>query len=558
MAAAAVMCGHAEAKTMVINVRPSDGDATSAIRSAIEKAARQKGKNQVVIRFQEGGVYNISRSKSTPVLYYVSNTTSEQENAMPVKHVGMLLKDMHDVIIDGNGATLMTHGEMTPWVLDNCSNVTITNLAIDAADPSVAEMTVEQTDSLSFTARVNKRSKYAIENGKLHWTGEGWDFTDGIAQIYYPETKETLRSGSPVADAIFVEEIEPGLLRFNLGKRPEARPGETYQMRHSLRTEVAGLITGCSDVKLSDIKFHFMGNFGVVSQTSENITITGVTCQPDPQSGRTNTGFADFFQVSGCRGLVSFSDCTFAGSHDDPINVHGTHLRVSDWGDGRNITLEYMHHQTFGFQSFFYNDTIEVVDPLTLLPAATAIVRSAKMTDPRHIVLQLDRELQPEVRAIKNAVIENITWTPEVKITGCKFMLTPTRGILVTTRRPVLIADNEFYRCPMASVLIADDARSWYESGPVNGVTIRDNNFIDCAFPAIQVAPENARYEGPVHRNISITGNRFEMSSSGRNRPVFDIKAVDSLVIRDNSINAPSHYPFTVTLTDCTNAIVNE
>jgi hypothetical protein len=41
----------------------------------------------------------------------------------------------------------------------------------------------------------------------------------------------------------------------------------------------------------------------------------------------------------------------------------------------------------------------------------------------------------------------------------------------------------------MSAVLIEADAEGWYESGPVRDVTIRNNEFIDCAY---QGGPGNA------------------------------------------------------------------
>lgn len=553
----AVMAMPVSAKTVVYNVKPVSGDATKAIRSAVDKARRNGGRDQTVIRFEPGAVYDISRDKATAMRYHVSNTTSVQENPDPVKHIGILLKDMSNVVIDGQGAVLVTHGEMTPWVIDGCRDVTIANLTVRAADPSVPEMTVTATDSISLTAKVHDSSSYRIASGKLYWQGEGWEFTDGIAQIWYPSTGVTLRTGSPVADAVYVEEIEPGLLKFNLGRRPEARPGDVYQMRHSLRTEVAGLITGSQRVRLTNLNLNFMGNFGIVAQTSSDITYNRLVCAPDSLSGRTCAGFADFLQVSGCRGLVEITGCTFKGSHDDPINVHGTHLRVTNWGDGRKLTVTYMHPQTFGFQSFFKGDTIEVTDPRTLRPLAVARVEAARMIDGYSIELLLDRHLTERVQAVAGAVIENISWTPEVRITGCSFSATPTRGILVTTRRPVLIENNTFERIPMASVLVADDGRSWYESGPVTDLTVRGNRFIDCSLPVISVAPEISLYNGPVHSNLTVTGNHFEYTAP-RAGQLISVRATEGVTVTGNTLVCPSYMPLSVTLEDCLQVTVAE
>ena len=86
----------------------------------------------------------------------------------------------------------------------------------------------------------------------------------------------------------------------------------------------------------------------------------------------------------------------------------------------------------------------------------------------------------------------------------------------MTTRRKVVIEDNVFYRIPMSGVLVSDDARGWYESGPVRDVTIRRNLFMECGSPVIAVMPENDRYEGAVHRNVRIEANRFVIRQGAR------------------------------------------
>lgn len=533
MVLAATVTTTVAAKTVYYDVAPVDGDATTAFQATLNRARSTASNDTAVIRLQAGAVYDISRKAATEALYHISNTTSVDENPMPVKHIGLLLKDMHNVVIDGRGATLMTHGEMTPWAIDRCRNVTVKDLTVDAADPSVPEMTIVDVDSMSFIAKAHDRSKYQLRGGKLFWQGEGWEFTDGIAQIYDPATKSTRRCSSPLVRAKHIEEVGPGLLKFSFDSKPQAIIGQTYQMRHSLRTEVAGFISESENITLSNLQLRFMGNFGIVAQTSKDITYRNVECAPDPESGRTCAGFADFFQVSGCKGMVEIADCRFDGSQDDPINVHGTHLKVVEWSDGKNLTVRYMHPQTFGFQSFFEGDTVEVVNPRTLLPVATAIVEKATIIDDYNIALQLDRKLPADAMAVAEAVVENISYTPAVRITGCRFNATPTRGILITTRRPVTISDNVFVRTPMASILVADDARSWYESGPVHDLTICDNVFIECALPVIEIAPEIAEYAGDVHSNITITRNKFDYAD----RPAGDlikIKAAGNIVIENN------------------------
>ena len=127
-----VMTGMAA--PVVLDVPVPDGDATPVLRRAIEQASSYKGR-AVLIRLQQGD-YHIYRTSSSPYLYYISNTASAEENPDSTKHIGIWLKDMKNITVDGGGARFVTHGEMTPFVIDGCENVTMKNFSLVAADPS--------------------------------------------------------------------------------------------------------------------------------------------------------------------------------------------------------------------------------------------------------------------------------------------------------------------------------------------------------------------------------------------------------------------------------------
>lgn len=62
----------------------------------------------------------------------MSNTTTVQENPDPTKHIGLHFKGLKNVTLDGNGAKLLTHGEMTSFLLDECENITLQNFTLNA------------------------------------------------------------------------------------------------------------------------------------------------------------------------------------------------------------------------------------------------------------------------------------------------------------------------------------------------------------------------------------------------------------------------------------------
>lgn len=483
--------------SLVINVHaPADSiPANEAFAEAISRAHTATPGSHVSILLDSGAVYHLSRRHAVERLLYVSNTASEAEVPNPVKHIGILIDSISNLSIIGRGASIITHGEMTPWAILNSRNISISDLSIDAADPSVPEMTVLARSDSSFIARIHPRSAYSIDSlQRLHFHGLDWSFTGGIAQIHDPIAGTTLRCGSPLADARAARQIAPGFVEFIYAATPpsDARPGCVYQLRHAIRNEVAGLIHRSASVSLSDINFRFMGNFGVVAQLSSDISYSRLSCAPAPGSHRSAAGFADFLQLSGCRGLITIDSCRFAGSHDDPINIHGTHLLIDSIISPSEISVRYMHHQTYGFPQFFPSDTVNFVSVDSLTWLAQLPLADARMTSPRSMRLSFDRPLPERLLQVGKIVIENYSYTPSVAIRNCSFTLTPTRGVLVTTPRPVIIEGCTFTRCPMSAILISDDASSWYESGAVRSVTIARNSFIHCVDPVILIWPEVA------------------------------------------------------------------
>ena len=520
------------AQSRVIEISPKQGKDNENLMLALEKAAGYKGK-PVTVRLSPG-IYELDRSKSTQVLYHISNTTSESEDPDPTKHIGLYLHSLKNITIDGCGSTLQMNGEMTSFVLDRCEGIILKNLNIDYKHPTQTEVEVLEEGKDYLIVQVHPTSQYRIVDEQLEWYGDGWSFKNGIAQSYDRASNMTWRSWSPMENLIRAVELRPNVLYLQYKEKPQVGLHIVFQMRDSFRDEVSGFVNRSKNVQLENLNFYYLGNFGVVCQYSENVTFDRCNFAPRPDSGRTNAGFADFIQVSGCRGMIDIRNSRFSGAHDDPINIHGTHLRVMEFLSPNRLKVRFMHDQTFGFEAFFKGDDIELVDPLSLLAVEKAKVKEAKLVTPREMELTLSGPLSPEVIQRKDLVVENVLWTPEVRITNNYFERIPTRGILITTRRKSLIEGNTFYGMQMSGILVADDGLSWYESGPVHDLTIRRNTFFNCGEPVINIDPENREYKGAVHKNITIEENYFYMRKNSSS--VIRAKAVEGLVIRHNLI----------------------
>lgn len=521
--------------------RPDSGeDAAGAMRRAIEETARIAGP---VVLSCERGRYDFYPEHATKAKYYISNTASEDENPNVTKTIGILLQGMRNVTLDGNGSLFVFHGKQTMIVVDGCEEVKIRNLRLDFEQPTVAEMTVTGIGDGFLDAAVHRDSRYEAENGTLTWVGEGWRFRDGPMQEYDPQSNTTWRIDNAVAAAARVEELSPGRLRlfFDAGLMPSTAIGRVFQARDGIRDQVGALVINSRKVEWSDMGVHFMHGLGLVCQFSEDVSFERMELAPRTETGRTVAAFADCIHVSGCRGLIRVADSRFAGAHDDVINVHGTYLRVAGQPLADEVLLRFMHPQSYGFPAFFPGDRIEFVRSGSLISYADAVVTEASMVEPRVMRIKLDRNVPEELRG--DDVVENVTWTPEVEIVNNRMARIPTRGVLVTTRRRALIEGNRFERMAMSAVMVAGDAKSWYESGKVDNLTIRGNTFIECGgadSAVISISPENTEpgEKSYVHAHIVIEGNRFEM----RDAPLLEASGTKHLKFADNLIVLPGKF----------------
>ena len=213
-----------------------------------------------------------------------------------------------------------------------------------------------------------------------------------------------------------------------------------------------------------------------------------------------------------------------------------------------------MHDQSFGYPAFCKGEEFELLNVETLLPVLEGKVVTASLDNPHEMILKLNCKIPSEVKALKNVVIDNVTWCPEVRIAGNRFWRIPTRGVLLTTRHKSVIENNYFYGMQMSAILVNGDALQWFESGRTNNLVIRNNYFIECGDPIIYIIPTYTEYEGPVHKNITIEKNVFE-SSNPAVRGIY-AQGVGGLVIRDNYMNLKNQKN-TIDLKDCTD-VINE
>ncbi len=486
-------------------------------------------KDNSVITLEKNKIYDVRQDDSYFLKeFYCSNTAKKHENPDGTRFSALYLDGKNNITIDGNGATLLIHGKMTPLLLNNCENITIKNLTIDYACPTMAEFKVLSNEVGTCIIEINKDCLYRIEGNNLIWQGENdlngvpyWEdsYIGNRRHIKLVDPETGIPRDFRRADLDFkaIEDLGNNQLKVVLKKKDADFPvGATFQTRNIVRDQTGSLFQRCKNLKFQNLRIKFMHGLGMVSQYCENVTYTNCDLTPAPH--RTITSTADFFQFSGCKGDLIVENCKAQGAHDDYINVHGTHLRIvkADY-DNNSIIVRFMHDESWGFQAFEVEDKLEFIKWNNLQPYDKTKVIAYKKLNDTDILLNLDRPL-PEIEVEKD-VVENVTWTPNLYVRNCDFGTTSGRGILCTTRGEIIIENNSFYKLQGPALLMEDDCNFWFESGYSKEVVFRNNQIISCdhgttypGAPVIRYTPKimDENFEGYVHGRLVLENNTFK------------------------------------------------
>ncbi|WP_327241624.1 NPCBM/NEW2 domain-containing protein [Streptomyces sp. NBC_01320] len=529
-------------------------DSAAAVAAALKHAKSVDGPVRVLFPH---GTYQLYPEQAESRELYISNTAGADQRYRN-KRIGLLIEDMKDVVIDGDGSHLQFHGLMSAFAVIRSQHVTATNFSFDYTTPKVIDATVAETGTANGRAYrildLPPGTLYRVADNHVTWLGEtspttGQPYWSGVDKMQYtqthdPKTQRTWRGPRPLFENVAAV-TDLGDKRIRIDYQSSTAPsdrGLVYQMRQTDRDTAGGLIWESSDVTLRGIAARYLHGFGIVGQLSENITIDGNEFRTDPATGRTTASFADFIQMSGVKGAVTITNNIFDGPHDDPINIHGTYLQVTQRLAPDTLVLSYMHNETAGFPQFHPGDQVEITDKRTMavVPGGTATVRSVDGPSGQdhdksltNMTVTFDRAI-PDVVTAGGFVVENTTYTPSARITGNTFRNVPTRGILVTTRRPVVIEDNVFDGMAMSSISIGADGYQWYESGPVRDVLIRRNTFLRPSSPVIFVDPTNQVLDpaNPVHQGIHVEHNDFRIG----NVQLVNAKSVRDITFLGNDV----------------------
>jgi hypothetical protein len=527
--------------------RPDSGkDAGPAVKAALAKA-RMLGK-PVTIRFPKGQ-YDFFKTSATKIHHPVTSCHRQWDHVTP-----FYLNDLRDITIDGGGSLFMMHGRMTPLILYRCERVKLVDFAIDQEFPSVQEARIIAVGDGVVDLRIHPDTRYVLgDDGKPLWLD-----ADGqrSAQPNYwrqfdPEIKtyRGYQHKSIFKLATSVEEIQPSLLRCHLQSDTRGYiKGASIQWRHSIRNQQGVIILESRDVALNRVNLHATNGLGILSQLSHNLSFKNVNVEPRKESGRTAARHSDCFHACGCTGHMLIDECRFDRAHDDAMNIFNYIMHIKKKESRRTLLLRFPCSPLSGFNVFFPGEQIGYRHREELLLKGRNTVVSSELVDVNTVRITLKNDLPEDVSDFH---IENLTRIPaRTVIRNSYFGGVTTRGILMNTSRETVIEGNTFYRIRMSAILAKTPDGPWWLQNYINGLTIRDNRFVECGDSIRIVVQTQVVVPGEFpHHNVEIVGNCFERKK--KNIAEVNVQGVKGLYVKKNIFETNKSFPHLVTVIGC-------
>ena len=487
------------------------------------------------------GVHRVDAARLPRRLCNVSNHDSG------VRPVLFDLRGLEGITIRGEGAELLFDGDVVPMLLEDCRHITVRGLTIDWTRPFLSQGEVRRTQDGLVELRFDERYPYEIRDGRLVFTGPGYESSGLVNLLAFDarrrETAFRAQDHYGLARELTAEAGSgPGVVRLRGAFPTLPEPGQIMVVKHHGRTSPGFCVSRCRGVTFEDVTVYHAGGMGFIAQASRDVSLRRCRVMVRPGSDRVFSSHADATHFVDCSGRIELIDCTFANQMDDATNIHGIFRRVVRQPAGDCIDMAVMHEQQRGVDTFAEGDTLAFFDRRTFAPLGRAELVSSEAQDRRVTRYRLSRAVDlPEGEAVAMRWDHDV----DVVIRGCVCENNRARGLLVSSLGRVLIEDNRLH-VPGTAVQCCFDASSWYESGPIEDVTVRGNTFDNCMYgvwgPALFAVNPHI---DPARRGVAANGKLRIVDNLIRTADprLVSAHSIESLVFKNNRVIPTDAYP---------------
>ena len=346
--------------------------------------------------------------------YLISNASNDPS---------LIFSDLTDFEIAGGGSTLLFDGAATGISSAKINGLRVHDLAFDWKRPSFSQGKITNLSADGLTAAITIAPEYpltGLEPARL-------------IHFFDPSTNAPIRT--PRLLSIQYSGAQTFQARFD---QPLRATAATVVVLHG-RSNKGILLEQSQQITFSAVQVFAAPGMAIAGGEVRDLTLDHCQVVPRPGSGRMLSSGADGFNLWDSSGTVTVTNCEFAATGDDCINVHAFFLAAtaesastieiapSNQINGKPRPLADALLPTSG-------ETIEIVDPRDFAPLADAKVDHLdRVHNERLVTTTQPLALEPG----QAVLIDDFDRTPaKLEIRNCYFRNTPSRGILATPTLP--------------------------------------------------------------------------------------------------------------------------
>ena len=534
-------------------------DATPIIVKALKKC-KEEGFSKLIF---PKGTYHFYPTFAPERYCEITN------NDNGLKRTAFPLIDFHNFVVDGGDSDFIFHGKMIPFIIEESSNIKITNLSIDWEVPFALEglVVANNADTKTFDIEVN--SPYEVQFGRLYlklerpdtpyerkygkrfayWEHDNLEVGQNI--FWDPKTMAPLYNTklyNMPEKGIHAVELKKGLIRISTEMTKLPPIGSVMVSKGEYlenRTSPAFRVFKSKDLEFKNVNVYHAGAMGLIAERSENITLDGFNVVLREGSGRMVTTTADATHFCNVKGMVTIKNCTFENMLDDATNIHGTYVRVNKIIDDYTLAVETYHPHQNGYLFGEEGDQVQIIDQVNLQPTRVPMVlKKVERVNEKISYITFNKPITNKVQIYDG--VENISWHASAVLENNVVRNNRARSFLISTPRKVVVRNNHL-SSQMASFRLTGDLGLWNESGPNDGLLI-ENNVIENAVyggngpqSIFLIDPQYVdknNFKGMYSRDITIRNNTIKTFDNS----ILVAMSVDGLVFENNTIIQTDKY----------------
>ena len=517
-------------------------NATPQVTALLERLAEDGG----MLCF-EPGTYHFYEDGALSGFFAPSN------NLSGTKKVCFPLLDAQNITVDGGGSVFVFHGKAFPFIVSECSDITLKNFTCDTALPSVAAIKITEKTEEGFCAVIDrKKSPFRTENGHLLFELESGVLSTEAGKVSLHSLDRInikyLYAGDTAQDKTGLAAPFMDTDAFDLGDKIYFRYRENTQIScpyeigervvinlEEKRERAVFFFENSKRVTVENVTIRRGGGMGVIAQLCTDVTVRNMRTDKTAH-GDSVTLTADAFHLVNCDGVFELADCKMSSFLDDVCNVHGVYTAL-ECVSGDVLHVRLGHAEQSFFCPYKSGDRLVVLDNNTLDAVCEAIVKDVFFSSNDGMSLSVKVEYKHGAGALKPGfLVENPDRMPDIHIHGNDFSDFP--HFRLSGAGKIRFENNVISDC-MAAIEFNDLAVFWYESGRIRDARVTHNRLADCnklggdAFIDICVSGFEPEKAPLIHDRIEISDNTFEKIQK------YAVRAcgVKELVVKDNTLD---------------------